>query len=484
MSPLVLSDYSTDEDGEQTFTTPSSFSSSSSFSSGSAVLHRSLKVDPLKVIAASGINLQLSNGQEILDATGGAAVSCLGHGSQRVQKAIMAQMDIGVSYCHSMFFSTTASEGLAEELIASTNGQMAKAFIVGSGSESMEAALKLSRQYYLELKPPQLKRDKFISRHESYHGITLGALAAGGHKARRGPFEPLLAKITSQVSACNSYRGMKDGETEGQYVERLRAELDAEFVRVDPKTVCAFIAEPVVGAALGCVTSPPGYFKAMKSVCEKYGALLIFDEVMCGMGRTGTIHAWQQEGVVPDIQTIGKGLGGGYAPIAGLLINHRVVDVLRTGTGSFAHGQTYQGHPVSCAAALEVQRIIREEDLMNNVKKMGQKLEKLLRDQLGEHPNVGDIRGRGLFWGIEFVQEKALRQPFDPKEQIAWRIQEKGLQPPYSISLYSGTGTADGKSGDHILLAPAYNVTASEIEIIVDRTKRVIQDYFDTWVKK
>lgn len=287
------------------------------------------------------------------------------------------------------------------------------------GSEAVEAALKLARQYFLELPTPQPQRTKFIARLPSYHGTTLGALSAGGHVSRRRPFEPLLSKNTSHVSPCYAYRGKRNGESDADYVSRLAAELDAEFQRVGSENVCAFIAEPVVGAvgscfsfhktivsanllfqALGCVPAVPGYFPAMKAVCEKYGALLILDEIMSGMGRCGTLHAWEQEDVVPDLQTIGKGLGGGYAPVSGLLIGDHIVQAIDKGTGAFCHGQTYQGHPISCAAALAVQKTIQEESLLENVRNMGAYLESQLRRRLEDHPNVGDIRGRGLFWGV------------------------------------------------------------------------------------
>ncbi len=266
----------------------------------------------------------------------------------------------------------------------------------------MEAAIKMSRQYFLELSPPQPQRIRFIARKESYHGTTLGALSVSGHLARRGLYEPMLipSNITSRVSACNAYRGLRKGESTSAYVERLAQELDDEFKRVGADTVCAFLAEPVVGAALGCVPAVPGYFRAMKTVCDKYGALLVLDEVMCGMGRSGTQHAWEQENVVPDLQTIGKGLGGGYAAIAAVLVGHKVVRALEKGSGAFAHGQTYQGHPVACAAALEVQRIVTKQRLVENVAERGAYLGRSLRGRLGGHPHVGDIRGKGLFWGV------------------------------------------------------------------------------------
>ncbi|KAI9807041.1 MAG: hypothetical protein M1825_005758 [Sarcosagium campestre] len=306
----------------------------------------------------------------------------------------------------------------------------------------MEAAMKLSRQYFLELKPAQPERTNFMARKESYHGTTLGALSMSGHVARRKLFEPMLHENVHRVSACNAYHGMHAGEIAAEYVTRLAQELDDKFQQLGPETVCAFVAEPIVGAALGCVPSIPGYFRAMKAVCDKHGALLIFDEVMCGMGRTGTLHAWEQEGVVPDVQTIGKGLGGGYAPIAGVLINHRVVDTLTQGSGSFSHGQTYQGHPVACAAAAEVQRIISKDDLLAN---------------------------------IELVKDRASKTPFDPTDGVAMAIHDMGMLPEHGISIYPGTGSVDGIVGDHVMLAPPYTVTPDEIRRIVDLTVMVIE---------
>ncbi|PGH06089.1 hypothetical protein AJ79_06623 [Helicocarpus griseus UAMH5409] len=440
-----------------------------------AVLHRKLHDKVKTAVGAEGNYIILEDGQRVFDSTGGAAVACLGHGNAQVKAAIVAQMD-EISYCHTLFFATNVFEDLARFLADSTGGRLSKVFIVNSGSEAMEAAIKLARQYYLELPTPEPQRTKFIARQQSYHGVTMGSLSMGGHVFRRELFEPLLLSNVSHVSPCNTYRGKHDGESDAEYVKRLADELDAEFQRVGPENVCAFVAEPVVGAALGCVPSVPGYFPAMKAVCEKYGALLILDEVMSGMGRSGTLHAWEQEGVVPDIQAVGKGLGGGYAPVSGLLISERIVDAIDKGTGSFRHGQTYQGHPIACAAALAVQKIIKQQNLLENVRKMGSLLESLLREGLGDHPNVGDIRGKGLFWGIEFVRNKSTKQPFDPLVGVAMKIQDAALSPKYSLSLYAGGGTADGVRGDHVLLAPAYNVTEEDVRIIAERTIRVVTD--------
>ncbi|KAI9721285.1 MAG: hypothetical protein M1812_002447 [Candelaria pacifica] len=461
----------------------------------SALLHRVIYQTPPNVVDASGNYLLLDTGQRILDAAGGAAVVSIGHGNRHVKEAIIAQLN-QVAFCYG--FGSSGSERLARLLIETTKGRMSKAFIVSSGvsnesgyswclneahsrrfpmtkgSEAMESAMKMARQYFLEISPPQQSRTRFIARKESYHGNTLGALAMSGHVVRRQLYEPMLTDNISHVSACNAYRGMLPGETVSTYVDRLAQELENEFQRVGPEIVCAFVAEPVVGAALGCVPSVKGYFRAMKAVCDRHGALLIFDEVMCGIGRTGTLHAWEQEGVVPDIQTIGKGLGGGYVPVAGILINRRVVDALTAGTGSFVHGQTYQGHPVACAAAAAVLSIITETSMMANVNGMSRLLFSLLNQRLGKHPNVGDIRGRGLFVGIEFVQDKATKKPFDPKAKVAAAIQSKGHEPGYEISLYPGNGTVDGRAGDHILLAPPYNITREDVEEMVERTARVI----------
>ncbi|KAF2756952.1 PLP-dependent transferase [Pseudovirgaria hyperparasitica] len=445
----------------------------------SAVLHRSLHEDPITVIRASGNYLYTSNGQKILDATGGAAVSCLGHGDERIKQAINAQLD-EVAYCHSLFFGTNGGEALAHELIEGTNGEMAKAFIVSSGSEAMEAAMKMARQYFLELSPPQPNRTRFIARKQSYHGTTLGALSLGGHVARRALYEPLLGTNISHVSECNVYRGMRDGEDEVAYVKRLAKELDEEFQRVGPGNVCAFVAEPVVGAALGCVPAPALYFPLIFQICRTHGALLILDEIMCGMGRTGTLHAWQHPSIAttPDIQTIGKSLAGGYQPIAALLLSHRVVDTLRSGSASFSHGQTYQAHPVACAAAAAVQRVVRAEHLVANVARMGDLLGRGLRARLGAHPHVGDIRGRGLFWGIEFVADKEGKRAFRPEVGVARRVHELGMREGFGISLYPGTGCVDGVRGDHVLVCPAFNVDEGVVGEIVEGVGRVVEGFF------
>ncbi|KAI3398841.1 hypothetical protein diail_8532 [Diaporthe ilicicola] len=443
----------------------------------SAVLHRHLHHEFLNIERGEGNYLILESGRKIFDASGGAAVACLGHGNATVNQAMVDQIQ-KLSYCASTFFKTPIVEQAGRAMVDTTHGHMARAYIVGSGSEAMEAAMKLARQYFLEKETPEPARVRFISRHQSYHGTTLGSLAMGGHVTRRAKFEPMLIDKVSKVSPCYAYRGKTHGETDEAYVQRLAVQLDQEFQRVGPETVCAFVAEPVVGAALGCVPAVPGYFKAMQEVCRKHGALLILDEVMSGMGRTGTHHAWQQEGVVPDIQTVGKGLGGGYQPVAGVLIHKNVVDALENGSGVFVHGHTYQAHVVGCAAVVAVQRIIQEGNLVANVRIMGELLGKSLQARLGSHKNVGDIRGRGLFWAIEFVQDKATKAPFPAKNNVSMEISELGLTGEYSVMVYPGAGTVDGVQGDHIIIAPPYTVTSEDIEHVVLSVSRLVGDYF------
>ncbi|PLN76815.1 putative aminobutyrate aminotransferase [Aspergillus taichungensis] len=438
-----------------------------------AILHAKLDTVPPTIVNSRGIHLITEDGREIVDASTGAAVACIGHNNARVNAAIMSQLN-SFAYIYSPFFTSKISEKLAKALSDSTQNQMAKAFIVSSGTEAIEAALKMARQYFLELPEPQTERTHFIARRQSYHGNTLGSLSVGGHFGRRAPYKPLLMGNVSHVSPCYAYRGKKPGESDEDFVARLAQELEDEFQAVGPNTVCAFVAETVSGTTLGCVPPVPGYFKAMREVCNRHGALLVMDEVMSGMGRCGTLHAWEQEGVVPDLQTVAKGLGGGYAPIGALLVNKRVIDALEKGSGAFVHSQTYQGHPVACAAAYEVQQIMQEENLLKNVRELGPYMGKLLQDKLGDHPHVGDIRGRGFFWGLEFVKDKATKEPFPVEQRVAPTVFKTGLA-DHSISFIPGSGVADGKNGDIIQIAPPYNASRADIEMIAERTAQVVR---------
>jgi adenosylmethionine-8-amino-7-oxononanoate aminotransferase len=437
----------------------------------SRVLHRTLFSDPVMAERGEGMHVITADGQRIIDGSGGAAVACLGHGNARVNAAIADQLS-RVAYVHTALFTNRAAEELGEMLLDGEPGGLSHAYFVSSGSEGMEAAVKLARQYFLEIGQPQ--RSRFIARRASYHGNTLGALAAGGNMMRRAPYAPLLSDAFSHVSPCFAYRWRGDDETDEQYVQRLACELEAEFQRLGPDNVVAFCAEPVVGATTGCVTALPGYFPKMREICDRHGALLILDEVMCGMGRTGSQHAWQQEGVSPDIQIIAKGLGGGYQPIGGILIARRVIEAFRAGSGSFMHGHTYQAHPVACAAALAVQQVIREDDLLANVRAMGERLAAGLTDRFGNHRHVGDIRGRGLFQAIELVADRASKTPFDAALRLHERIKLAAFA--RGLAIYPMGGTIDGRQGDHVCIAPPYIATSADIDTIVDRLGDAVDD--------
>jgi adenosylmethionine-8-amino-7-oxononanoate aminotransferase len=428
------------------------------------VLHRSSRATPPLAVGGHGVWLVEQGGREVLDASGGAAVSCLGHQHPRLVEAIKRQAD-RLCYAHTGFFSNEPAEALAEELVGHEPGGLAQVYFVSGGSEAVETALKLARQYFLEVGQPA--RSRFIARRQSYHGNTLGALAAGGNAWRRAPYAPLLSDAFSHVSPAFAYREMQEGESEDALTARLAEELEAEFQRLGPGNVAAFIAEPVVGATAGCVPAPEGYFRAVREVCDRHGALLILDEVMSGMGRTGTRHAWEQEGIAPDIQAVAKGLGGGYQAIGAVLLSGRIADAIETGSGAFQHGHTYLAHPIACAAALEVQRVIRDDGLLANVQAMGELLDARLHERFGNHAHVGDIRGRGLFRAIELVADRASRAPFDPARQLNARIKEEAFM--RGLACYPGGGTVDGMRGDHVMLAPPYIVSPAEIDLIVER---------------
>ena len=430
----------------------------------SRVLHRSLRETPPKAVGGEGVWLIAEDGRRILDASGGAAVSCLGHQHPRVLEAISRQAS-QLAYAHTAFFSSEPAESLADHLLGHEPGGLAYAYFVSGGSEAIEASIKLARQYFLERGEPA--RQRFIARRQSYHGNTLGALAAGGNAWRREPYAPLLSSAFSHVRPAFAYREKRDNESEADFVARLAAELEAEFQRLGSDTIAAFIAEPIVGATAGCVPAPPGYFRAVREICDRHGALLIFDEVMCGMGRTGTTHAWEQEDAAPDIQAIAKGLGGGYQPIGAMLARGKIIDAVREGSGAFQHGHTYLAHPLACAAALEVQQVIRDEKLLDRVKERGKQLEQRLTERFGKHRHVGDIRGRGLFQAIELVADRQNRKPFDPGLKLHQKIKAAAFA--NGLACYPAGGTLDGRSGDHVMLAPPYIATSDDIDMIVDR---------------
>ncbi|MEM7042308.1 MAG: aspartate aminotransferase family protein [Pseudomonadota bacterium] len=429
----------------------------------SHVFHRQLKKPYPTAVGGRGIEIEDADGKRYLDASGGAAVSCLGHNHPGVVKAIKDQLD-RLAYAHTGFFTSEPAEQLADHLIDAAPAGLEQVYFVSGGSEAVEAAMKLARQYFLEI--GQTERRYFIARKQSYHGNTLGALALGGNAWRRRQFEPLLIDV-EHVSPCYAYRGQEEAEADAAYVDRLAEELDQTIRRLGEDKVIAFVAEPVVGATLGAVPPVPGYFQAMREVCDRYGVLLILDEVMCGMGRTGTLFASEQDSVRPDIVTVAKGLGAGYMPIGAALVSGDIYRAIEAGSGFFQHGHTYIGHPTACAAGIAVQRIIAEEGLVARVAEQGEKLDELLREQFGQHAHVGDIRGRGLFRGLEFVEDRASKRPFSPALKLNARIKAEAME--RGLMCYPMGGTIDGKQGDHLLLAPPFIVSDAELEAIVER---------------
>ncbi len=434
-----------------------------------AVWHRQFNRDYPIAASGNGVWITDSAGNTYLDASGGAAVSCLGHGHPEVRAAMHAQID-QLAYAHTSFFSTAVAEELADVLVRGAPVGTRHAYFVSGGSEAVEAALKMARQYFVEIGQPQ--RRHFIARRQSYHGNTLGALAVGGNAWRRAQFAPLLIDVT-HVSPCYEYRDRAPGETPEQYGGRLVAELSGAIDRLGGENVIAFVAETVGGATAGVLTPVPGYFAAVRELCDRHGILLILDEVMCGMGRTGTLHACDAEGVAPDLMTIAKGLGGGYQPIGAVLAQARVADAIAAGSGFLQHGHTYLGHPVACAAALAVQRVIERERLLDRVRQMGERLRAGLQAEFGDHPHVGDIRGRGLFQAIELVADRATKRSFDPALKLHARIRQAAMQA--GLCCYPMGGTIDGRTGDHVVLAPPFIVEHNEIDEIVSRLARALR---------
>jgi adenosylmethionine-8-amino-7-oxononanoate aminotransferase len=427
------------------------------------VFHRTTRSVPPVAVGSEGIWLIDKQGRRYLDASGGAAVSCLGHGHPKVTAAMIEQAK-KLAFAHTAFFTSEPAEALADLLIHALPEGFGQVYFVSGGSEATEAALKMARQYFLEIGQPQ--RTKFISRRQSYHGNTLGALAVGGNMWRREPYAPMLMDV-SLIEPCFAYRFKRDDESEDAYARRTADALEQEILKLGPDTVIAFIAETVVGATAGAVAASPGYFKRVREICDRYGVLLILDEVMCGMGRTGSLFAFEQEGIAPDIITIAKGLGGGYQPIGAAICTEKIYDAFAKGSGLFYHGHTYLGHPMACAAALSVQNVIREDNLLANVKSMGEKLADALTERFGNCRHVGDIRGRGLFQAIELVEDRASKRPFDPGKKLNVRIKSEAMA--RGLICYPMGGTIDGQRGDHVLLAPPFIVTPADVDMIVER---------------
>ncbi len=432
------------------------------------VLHRSLLQSPARAVRGDGVYLVDADGRRYLDGCGGAAVSCLGHSHAAVVDAIRKQAAT-LPYAHTSFFTTDVMEELADKLVGYAPG-MGRVLLLSGGSETIEAALKLSRQYFVEIGEPD--RHLFVARRQSYHGNTLGALAVGGNAWRRANFAALMVP-GHHIAPCFEYHDRRDDESQEAYGRRVADELEAKLQELGPGNVAAFVAETVVGATAGAVPPVPGYFRRIRDICDTYGIHLILDEVMCGTGRTGTLMAYEQEGILPDIVTMAKGLAAGYQPVGALLCTDAIIDAIRVGSGFFQHGHTFMGHATAVAASLATLTTIESENLLDNVRKRGTTLRQELAAALGDHPNVGDIRGRGLFIGIEFVKNKTTKEPLDPAERTHNRVQKAAMQD--GLMIYGMGGTIDGRSGDHVLLAPPYIFTDAHVDELVAKLDTAVR---------
>lgn len=434
------------------------------------ILHRQTKAIPPTAAGGEGPYLIDRDGKRYLDGSGGAAVSCLGHNHPAVIDAMRDQL-AQLSYAHTAFFTTEKLEALGAQMIEHAPDNLSHAYFVCGGSEAIETALKLARQYFLEIGEPQ--RTHFISRRQSYHGNTLGALAMGGNPRRRERYEPLLIDA-GRIAPCYPYRYLQPGESEREYGLRVADELEQKILEIGEHKVIGFIAEPVVGATAGVVPPVEGYFRRIRDICDRYGVLLILDEVMCGMGRTGTLYAHRQEGVRADVVTVAKGLGGGYQPIGATLMDGRIYRAIAGGCGAFQNGHTYLGHAVAAAAALAVQQTIQRERLLDNVQRRGEELFSALGQALGAHPHVGDIRGRGLFIGIELVEHRETGAPFAADLPLHSLLKQAAMD--NGLLIYPGNGTIDGKQGHHILLAPAFIFESAHVDELAHKLSNAIDD--------
>ena len=429
---------------------------------------RNMKTLPPAAISAQGCYIYDKSGKSYLDGSGGAAVSCLGHGDPDIISAIKSQAD-QLSFAHTGFFTSEPAEELTELLIKHAPGDLDRVYLVSGGSEATEAAIKLARQFHIENGEPE--RKNLIARKQSYHGNTLGALAAGGNEWRRKQFSPLLINV-SHISPCYEYILREETETAYEYGQRMAQELEDEILRLGPKSVMAFMAEPVVGATLGAVPAVDGYFQKIRKICDQYGVLLILDEVMCGMGRTGYLYACNADNIAPDILCIAKGLGAGYQPIGAMLCTSHIYECIENGSGLFQHGHTYLGHPVAAAAANAVIKKLINNDLVTRSAEKGKKLSNMLESKFSQHPNVGDIRGRGLFQGIEFVEDRETKKPFDPGLKFATKLKMNAFEA--GLICYPMSGTRDGKNGDHVLLAPPFIIEDNQMDELVEKIDSAI----------
>jgi adenosylmethionine-8-amino-7-oxononanoate aminotransferase len=428
--------------------------------SGSHVFYRNPSKTYPTAVRAEGVWIWDSEGKRYLDGSGGACVVTIGHGVREVQDAAARQME-AISFAHGSQFTTGACEELAGRVAAlSSDTELDRVYFVSGGSEAVETAVKMARQYWREVGEPD--RAKVLSRWTSYHGNTAGALALGGHTGRRSPYQPLILH-TPHVEPCYCYRCPYGKKQDSCALECAEA-LDRTIRYEGPESVAAFIAEPVVGATAGALVPPEGYWKRVREICDRYGILLIADEVMTGAGRTGKSLALEHWGVSADLVVLAKGLSSGYAPIGAVLARRRIHEAIRSGSGAFTHGHTYGQQPVSMAIGAAVLRYLEEHRLVERSAEKGVLLLSALRE-LSELPMVGDVRGLGLFAGVELVSDKTTREPFDSKLKMAYKVGAEAFR--RGLITYPGDGGADGIRGDHLLLCPPLTIDDVEIEFLV-----------------
>ena len=436
----------------------------------SRVFQRFMKSPYPKAVSGEGPYIIADDGKRYIDAASGAGVSSMGYNDREITRAIADQVQ-SLAYVYNAYFTTEPAERLADALVEMTPKGLDRVFFGSGGSESMDGALKMAMQYFIDKGEPQRRR--FIARRQSYHGCTVGALSVSGNLVRRSLFEHFLPE-TFQVSPCYEYRERQTNETAESYGLRLAQELGDTIVRLGPETVAAFVAEPVVGATAGAVPPVENYLREIRRVCDKYDVLLILDEILTGSGRTGTFLSCEQDGITPDLVTLAKGLGAGYQPISAILVSGKVFDTIADNRGYFIHGHTYNAHATACAAGLAVVTAIRERKLLPQVTAAGAKLRAALEERFGNHPHVGDIRGRGLLLGLELVQDRASKAPFAADKLLWVNVTRAALE--RGLICYPVGGTADGQIGDHILLAPPFIITDSHIEEIVDKLADSLDD--------
>jgi adenosylmethionine-8-amino-7-oxononanoate aminotransferase len=440
----------------------------------SCLINRSLTFKYPVAVAGDGIYVIDKNGNRYLDGSSGAGVSCLGHSNTEVVEAMNEQAK-KLSFASTVFYTTDIAEQLAEELVSRAPAGLRHVSMGNGGSEQVENAMKLARQYHVDT--GNADKSIIIGREYSYHGMTIGTLGVSGHYQRRELYEPMLPD-SFKIPPYFEYRHKAEGESIYEYSMRAAGYLEEKILQLGEKNVAAFICEPVVAATTGAVAANSTYFKRIREICDQYNVLLIFDEIFCGMGRTGTLYACEQEGVEPDILVMAKGLGAGYQPISAMLFSERIYQELLNGRGYLMLGHTYMSHPVTCAAALAVQNIIHRDNLLENVRSTGAYLKQRLITTFGDHPNIGDIRGRGLLLGLELVVDKQSKKPFDREKQLWKEIQTCAMN--HGLMCYPNQGTVDGKSGDHILLAPPYIINEKECDELVSKLEMTLNELIAT----